>query len=335
MPVASGFVVSAAADLNVDGKLDLVGVGGNRLLVLLGKSDGTFSEPNQLCRGRAAGAGRGRRFQRRRHTRSRRRGCRPRSFHRDRAGAGVSLLKGNGDGTFASAVHVSHQRLPMSATGPAHRRLRRGRLQRRWELGSGPAVRHRRLSIVFGQGDGTSRRRSVHPYRSIGRASSRRRISKGTAVSGSRSPSRALRLTWMFLGPSVHVGNGDGTFQTAGAYPGRPSTIQPGRQVATILRAISMAMAFSDVISGNELLLGRGDGTYLPAVDLNFGGCRCPLPLATSTMTASPDLVTDSYDFHTGTDTVTCCWATATVVSSCRELIPAAEQRFRLWRSPT
>ena len=83
----------AVADLNGDGKLDIITANGNSntVSVLLGNGDGTFQPPQTFAVGADPDARGGGRPDRRRH---------PRHRHRQRRNDTVSVLLGNGDGTF-------------------------------------------------------------------------------------------------------------------------------------------------------------------------------------------------------------------------------------------
>jgi hypothetical protein len=164
--------------------------------------------------------------------------------------ASVSVLLGNGDGTFQTAVNYA-------TVGSA---LALGQLQPGGPLGIVTVGSFSTVSVLLGNGNGTFRP-AVH-YTADPRANAVA-VAVGDFTSSGIPDivtvnARVTRYSHVFS-YSVLVGNGDGTFQTAVTHtlPNGPSSLAAG--VFTSNGDLSIAVGTK---GGVMVLLGNGNGTF-------------------------------------------------------------------------
>jgi hypothetical protein len=203
----------------------------------------------------------------------------------------VSILLGNGDGTFQRARNVD--------VGPSPYAVAIGDFN--GDLIPDLAVTHagafssdfNTVSILLGNGDGTFR---AAGDLQVGRDP------RAIAVGDLRGDGMLDLVTANTSSNTVSVllGNGDGTFQSAVDLPVEPNPIAVS--VVDLNGHLSIVTANVGVIGGDDggsvsVLLGNGDGTFQSAVTLGLGnaGSRAePRSLAVADLTGSGilDLVT-------------------------------------------
>jgi hypothetical protein len=216
----------ATADLNRDGKLDLVVANGRYVSVLLGNGDGTFQTSVSYLIGRAV----------------------LRLALADLNGDGVpdlivscgtvSVLLGNGDGTFGKQVGIGSG--GFSAVGDFNGD---GKLDVAITGIQG-------VEILLGNGDG-----SFKPPVQYGTAS------LYALVAGDFNGDGKIDLAGTEVGPSnnriyIYLGNGDGTFQQSSSYPDAP-------RAGWIAAGDLNDDGHLDLVTNSgTILLGKGDGTF-------------------------------------------------------------------------
>jgi FG-GAP-like repeat/Cep192 domain 4/HYDIN/CFA65/VesB-like, Ig-like domain/Abnormal spindle-like microcephaly-assoc'd, ASPM-SPD-2-Hydin len=256
MSAASGPLSVAAADFNRDGKLDLAVANelSNSVSILLGNGDGTFRThvdyatdlgPQELVVG---------------------------DFNNDGkldlavANAGenstgqfvdtVSVLLGNGDGSFKTHVEYSTGPLPVYlATGDFNGD---GKLDLAVVNEQGNSV-----SILLGNGDGTFQ---THVDYSVGL------LPMGVAVGDFSGDGKLDLVVANFSSNTVSllVGNGDGTFQLPSDFA---VSLGPVELAAADFNADGkLDLAVVDFLSSSaSVLLGNGNGTFQTAVNYASG----------------------------------------------------------------
>ncbi len=209
----------------------------------------------------------------------------------------VSVLRGNGDGTFQAAVYYSAGMHPVSvAVGDFNRDGKLDLAVANLEYGSGGyGEAPGSVSVLLGNGDGTFRATVNYP---VGVNPVSVAVSD---VNGDGKPDLIVAATgsnpdFTDSGVSVLLGNGDGTFQAAAYYAAGPTARSmavgdfngDGKPDLAVTQE-GTAHSFTD--SAVSVLLGNGDGTFQPAV--NYGAGSMPVSVAVGDFNGDgkPDLV--------------------------------------------
>ena len=269
--VGSGPAEDRVADLNGDGKLDIVAenAGANTVSVLLGNGDGTFrtavsyatdSNPWSLEVGDVNGDGK------------------LDIVTCNEAASTVSVLLGNGDGTFRSAVNYS------TGSGTSPECMRLGDLSGDGKLDIITAnAGTDNISVLLNRGDGTFGAPTM-----FSTATHPTSIAIGDLNGDGKQD--IVTANYATSNVSVLFGNGNGTFQAAVNYA-------CGAQPETVALADLNGDAHLDIVTANyvdsaSVLLNKGNGTFATNVDYATGSGPYSLDVADLNHDGVIDIVT-------------------------------------------
>ena len=230
----------------------------------------------------------------------------------------VSVLLGNGDGTFAPQVTYAVGSGPSSIvagdfTGDGHLDLAVATSNN--EDGSGE------VSVLLGNGDGTFAPQVTYAVGSGPYA----------IVAGDFTGDGHLDLAVANQYDdtvSVLLGNGDGTFQPQVTYAvgSVPYAIVAGDFTGDGHLDLAVAGA-----GGVSVLLGNGDGTFAPQVTYAVGSYSTGIVAGDFNGDGHLDLAVAAIDYSGDGTRCRCCWATATAPSGPRSPTTSVHIRSRSW----
>lgn len=290
IPVGFGPYAVAIADLNADGKADIVTANyfPDNVSVLLGNGDGTFAAavnvpvvaggaPQAVAIGDVNGDGKP--------------DIVTGNFAGGSVNGSVSVLLGNGDGTFPTLVTYD-------AGGPVYAVVLAdlngdGKLDIATANGSAGNV-----SVLLGNGNGTFQAAS---NLSVGEGTDTQ--VNGVAVGDLNGDGKLEIVTANarhYYGVSVLSGSGDGTFPTVVGYAAGtgPSAVA----VADLNGDTKLDVAVTNSMSNNvSVLLNNGDGTLATALNASVGLNPTGLAVGDLNGDGKPDIVTSNYSENTVT----------------------------------
>jgi hypothetical protein len=204
----------------------------------------------------------------------------------------VSVLLGNGNGTFQSAVYYN---VEQGATGIGPDCAVVGDLRNDGNLDIVTSnYGDNTVSVLLGKGDGTFGSATTY---SVGNKPSAVALGYFNGRLGIVTANSNYNASTKTYGPgtvSVLLGNGDGTFQSAVSYSVglHPDTVTVGEFNGQV-----------DIVTGNQgdntvsVLLGNGDGTFQSAVTYKVGSK--PYDVAVADFNGLTDIVTANYGSNT------------------------------------
>jgi hypothetical protein len=213
----------------------------------------------------------------------------------------VDVFLNNGDGTFR--VSGSYDAGPGGRGGIAVGDfLGNGRLDLAVANGNSIDATHSGVSLLLNNGDGTFQPRRVVPVPPAARSvtvgdfnhdgQADLAVADGLGVNGILDPNFPAGMT-------VLLGNGDGTFTTAGQYdsPATPGggTVNPEFVTTADLRGNGITdVIVSDYDHNLNVFLGNGDGTFGQALGVDTGEYPRAVAVADVNGDGVPDLVVDN-----------------------------------------
>ena len=231
----------------------------------------------------------------------------------DECSGDISMLLGNGDGTFQAPPPI---RGGESGHMPSWRVTSPATATSTWpsaDIGSND------IAVLLNKGDGTFQAPA---------AKRRWDYSRSLSVAGDFNGDGHVDLAVAYDNSndiSVLLGNGDGTFQPAVQYA---VGSEPGAIVAGDFNGdgrLDLAVAESgDAVTdpgGVSVLLGNGDGTFQPAVQYAAGIAPGGIVAGDFTGDGHVDLAVAKQAMNTSdgpVERVVCCWAMATALSNPR-----------------
>jgi hypothetical protein len=212
----------------------------------------------------------------------------------------VSVLLGNGDGTFRSALSYSVGTNPVFvAVGDFDGNGKPDLVVANEGSWDGGNYVNSSISVLLGRGDGTFQH-AASPGAGVGVSSVAVGDFNGDgkldlAVSNLGGYDPNVGPQYINGGVSVLLGNGDGTFQKAVNYKAGVQSV--GVVVGDFngdgtrdLAVANLETVFNDFVGGVSVLLGNGDGTFRPVVDLALGRLAA-IGVADFNSDGIPDLV--------------------------------------------
>jgi hypothetical protein len=286
---AAGPVSVATGDFDLDGRLDLAVAGhaDNGVRVLLGNGDGTLADPVLYATGEGPTS------------------VATGDFNLDgkpdlavanstsmTGGAvTVSVLLGNGDGTFATKAEYEIGRAKSLSGMFAAVAVGDFNVDGRLDLAATNQDAYT-VAVLLGNGDGTFGTKvdyATGAYPS--------RVAVGDFNLDSKPDLAVAISTGAASMVSVLLGNGDGTFATNVNYP----TVYESSSVAVADLNLDskpdLAVATAPVIGmgGVAVLLGNGDGTFAPKVDFATGTQSSSVAVGDFDLDGRPDLAVTDY----------------------------------------
>jgi hypothetical protein len=236
----------AVADLNNDGALDFAVVAARLATIFLNKGDGSFlgspvgEDPSFVTVGDFNGDGI------------------PDLAVANGYSNTISILLGNGDGTFQPAKNYDVGRNPASV---AVADLRSNGIQDLVVADISSST----VSVLLGNGNGTFHAKKDYQVNSLPASVTVADLT-GNSVPDIVVATKAVGTV------SVLLGNGDGTFQAARDFPAGPSAVSVTVGDFTGDGNLDLAVANSIANNGTiSVLLGNGNGTFQPPVSYPIG----------------------------------------------------------------
>jgi hypothetical protein len=265
----------AVGDFNGDGKLDLAVADSSpsRVSILLGNGDGTFQPHHDYVTGAASGS------------------IVVADFNQDGKldvatgnytagyGGSVSVLLGNGDGTFQKHIDTSTAKVFSLATGDFN-----GDGKPDLAFASG-GLYGKAVYVLLGKGDGTFQSQVLYATAATANA-----VTVGDFNGDGKLDLAAATSSATQGAVAVLLGNGDGTFQKAVNYPTDAGPISVA--VADFNNDGKSDLAVGSSLGIVDVLLGNGDGTFKPYASYETLGTVWSLATSDFNQDGNADVVT-------------------------------------------